>query len=215
MLAMQTMVAPDGKEICLFPFEYMYISQNENGQYSHANTYNIDFLGWGANGHITHCPFYAPCTLRCVAIWDAGSNTRVYQSVNPVHLADGTVDYLTINFTHDDNPPHNVGDMVLQGALLGRTGTTGNVTGDHIHSCCGKGQYEGFTRREPGPGEAEGHFDLTNRAHYYDCCYVNDTVIVDGAGNPWVEYNGRIGRRGKKKFPWVLYARKLRNKHNF
>lgn len=212
MRAMQRMVAPDGKEICLFPFEYMYISQNEGGSYSHENTYNIDFLGWGANGRVLHGAFYAPCTLRCVAIWSPSSNNRVYQSINPVHLADGTVDYLTISFSHDDNPRWSVGDIIQQGDLLGRTGTTGEVTGDHIHSCCGKGQYQGFTYRQSTIDPTTGHYDLTNRAHYYDCCYVNDTTIVNGAGNPWVYYGGATLLM-KSKFPWVLYSRKLRNKH--
>ena len=203
MKPMQRMVAPDGKEICLFPLAYMNISQNEGGSYSHEGTYNIDFLGWGASGRILQCPYYAPCTLRCVAIWSPASNNRVYQSVNPVHLADGTVDYLTISFSHDDNPRWGVGDIVQQGDIIGHTGTTGEVTGDHVHSCCGKGQYIGFTLRE------SGHYDLTNRAHYYDCCYINDTNIINGAGNPWVTYGGQV-KLFKSKFPWVLYARKLR-----
>lgn len=209
MLAMQTMVADDGKEVCLFPFEYMRITQGEGGSYSHENTYNIDFSGWGASGKINKCPFYAPCTLRCVRIWDSSSNNRVYQSVDVVHLADGTVDYLTISFSHDDNPRWNVGDIVQQGDILGHTGTTGNVTGDHTHSCCGKGTYQGFTQR------AGGHYDLTNRAHYYDCCYVNDTVLSADGGYPWVLYGGYYSTRGKNKFPWVLYSRKFRTKHKF
>ena len=209
MRPMQRMVAPDGKEICLFPFEYMNISQNEGGSYSHENTYNIDFLGWGANGRVLQCPFYAPCTLRCVAIWDPNANNRTYESVNPVHLADGSVDYLTIEFAHDDNPRWTVGSIINQGDLLGHTGTTGYVTGDHIHSCCGKGRYQGYTYRPSTIDPSTGHYDLTNRAHYYDCCYVNDTTIINGAGNPWVTYGGQI-KLFKNKFPWVLYARKLR-----
>lgn len=212
MRPLQTMVASDGYEVCLFPFEYMYISQNEGGSYSHENTYNIDFLGYGANGRILQCPFYAPCTLRCVDIWAPSSNNRVYQSVNPVHLADGSVDYLTISFSHDDNPYYNVGDIVPQGNVLGRTGTTGEVTGDHIHSCCGKGQYAGFTYRQSTIDPTTGHYDLANRAHYYDCCYVNDTNIINGAGDPWVSYGGGI-LSSKSKFPWVIFSNKLRNKH--
>lgn len=211
MLAGQTMVASDGYEVALFPFEYLYMSQDEGGDYSHVNTYNIDFLGWGANGRILKCPFYAPCTLRCVAIWDSTSNNRVYQSVNKVHLADGSLNYLTIGFAHDDNPPHSVGDVVRQGQLLGHTGTTGNVTGDHTHTCCGKGTYQGYTKR------TGGHWDLSNRIHYWNAVYVNDTVIVRGFNHNWRIYQGGITPvpvppYRKPSFPWVLYARKLRNK---
>ena len=206
------MVALDGYEIALFPFEYLYMSQLEGGDFSHINTYNIDFLGWDANGRVLQCSFYAPCTLECVAIWDASSNNRVYQSVNKVHLADGTLDYLTIGFAHDDNPVHNVGDIIQQGALLGHTGTAGQVTGDHTHTCCGKGAYQGYTQR------AGGHYDLTNRIHYWQGVYVNDTDIVQGYTYDWTTYNGRIRPEYYNKnstFPWVLYARKIREKNTY
>lgn len=212
MRPLQTMVASDGYEVCLFPFEYMDISQNEGGSYSHENTYNIDFIGYNGSSIVTQCPFYAPCTLECVAIWDSASNNRVYQSVNPVHLADGSIDYLTICFAHDDNPYYDVGDIVPQGNVLGRTGTTGHVTGDHTHSCCGKGTYQGYTYRQSTVDPSTGHYDLTNRAHYYDCCYINDTTLINDGGNPWQIYGGKT-LNNKSKFPWVLYANKIRNKH--
>lgn len=210
MLAYQNMVASDGYEVCLFPFEYMYMSQDEGGDFSHQGTYNIDFLGWGANGRIYNCPFYAPCTLECVDIWDYSSNTRVYQSVNPVHLANGNLDYLTIYFSHDDNPPHNIGDIINQGDLLGHTGTTGYVTGDHTHSCCGEGTYIGFTQRGP-----DVQWDLTNRIHYWNACYVNDTIIVEGYNHNWQNYSGPIPISTRtNKFNFILfgYYAKLKRK---
>lgn len=182
MLYHQKMKASDGLEVCLFPLTYLVMSQDEGGDYSHAGTYNVDFLGWSGNGRVYQCPFYAPCTLRCVDIFDATANTRVYQSVNPVHLANGDIDYLTIYFAHDDNPPHNIGDVITQGEILGHTGTTGYVTGDHTHTGAGKGTYQGFTQR------ATGNWDLTNRIHYWDATYVNNTVIVEGYGHDWREY---------------------------
>lgn len=209
MLAGQTMVAGDGKEICLFPFEYLYMSQDEGGDYSHTGTYNIDFLGWSANGRVLNCPFYAPCTLKCIDAWDySGSHNLTYQSINPVHLANGRIDTLTIAFAHDDNPIHHVGDIINQGDLLGHTGTFGQVTGDHTHTCCGMGPFEGYTNR------GNNLYDLTNRIHYWDACYVNDTIIVEGYNHPWKNWNGPVPPRPtrKAKFPWVLYARKLREK---
>lgn len=201
-------LSDNGYEIMLFPFEYLYMSQDEGGDFSHANTYNIDFLGWGANGRIYKCPFYAPCTLKCVAIWDNTSNNRVYESVNQVLRADGSLGYITISFAHDDNPIHNIGDIIKQGELLGHTGTTGNVTGDHTHSCCGFGKYEGYTQR------TGGHYDLKNRVHYWDCCYTNDTVIQRGFGHSWRNYSFTPTPIPplKNSFPFVLYAKRLRLK---
>ena len=206
MLANQRMVADDGKEVMLFPLEYINISQPEGGSYSHAGTLQIDFLGWGANGRVYNCPYYAPCTCKCVATTDASTNNRVWESVNQVHLADGTIGYVTFEMAHDNFPVHGVGAVVQQGALLGHTGTATNV-GDHMHFQCGRGTYQGWTQLP------NGNWMLSNEMHIYDACYVNDTIIIDGEGYNWREYQGGVTpteETKRKKFPWVLYARKLR-----
>lgn len=202
----QTLVANDGYEVMLFPLEYMNISQGEGGSYSHAGTYQIDFMGWGANGRITHCPYYAPCTCRCVGTTDLSANNRIYQSTRAVHLANGTLGIVTFEVAHDNTPPHNVNDVINQGELLGYTGTAGNVTGDHVHFQCANGVYAGWVQN------SYGNWMLRNEMHIYDACYVNDTTIIDGENYNWVTYNGPIGPTGtkEKKFPWVLYARKFR-----
>lgn len=213
MQPLQKMRAGDGYEICLFPFPYLYMSQDEGGDFSHINTYNIDFLGWDSQGRVLTCPFYSPVTLKCVGAWntEAGGNNRIYESVDKVHLANGELDYLTIAFAHDNEPIHDIGDIVNQGELLGHTGTYGNVTGDHTHSCCGQGKYEGYTTREGG------HQDLTNRIHYWNATYTNDTVIVRGFNHNWINYDSPIpptpSIKIKTNFKWVLYARRLRNKN--
>ena len=100
MIAYERIVANDGYEVCLFPMPYMYMSQDEGGDYSHVGTYNIDFLGYGASGRIYNAPIYAPCTMKVVAVWmtyNAG-NRVVFESVDKVHLANGQLDYLTISF---------------------------------------------------------------------------------------------------------------------
>lgn len=210
MIAGQRLVAADGHEVALFPMPYMYMSQDEGGDYSHLGTYNIDILGWGANGRIFQAPIYAPCTMKIVAtnLTYSGGNTVTFESVDVVHLPNGQLDYLTISFAHDSNPPYTVvGTIVNQGALCYKTGTYGNVTGDHCHTCAGQGHYQGMTQR------SSGNWDLTNRIHYWEGVYVNDTVIVQGFGHPWQTYVGPtpvLTRRGK--FPWVLYSQKFRNR---
>lgn len=203
MIAYSRLIASDGYEVALFPFEYLYMSQDEGGDFSHAGTYNLDFLGWNANGRVYQCPIYAPCTLRCVDVFDPSSNTRVWESVNPVHLADGSLDYLTIYFSHDDNPIYSVGDICYQGNIIAHTGTTGYVTGDHTHTCCGKGQYSGFTQRQPN-----NLYDLTNRVHYWDALFVNDTNIVNGYSHNWIDYTGPVPHFtiNKNNFNFVLFG---------
>lgn len=213
MVAGQRLIAQDGYEVALFPLPYMNISQDEGGSYSHQGTYNIDFLGWDSNGRVYQAPVYAPCTMKVMytGLSYAGGNTVGFQSVNPVHLANGQLDYLCILFAHDSNPPYTtIGDIVQQGDLCYHTGTYGNVTGDHVHSCCGQGTWQGQTQRP------SGHWDLTNRIHYWDAVYVNDTTIINGENHNWVTWTGPTPPpptpTSKSKFPWVLYSRRLRER---
>lgn len=208
MRANETMTADDGKEVMLFPLEYINISQGENGQYSHQGTLNIDFLGWGANGRVLHAPIYAPCTCKCVAVITGIDNGRVFQSLDRVHTPRG-LEIVTFMFFHDNNPIATVGDTFHQGALIGHTGTAGNVTGDHMHFNTANGIYAGGHTVPPA-----GQWELKNSEHIYRICYDNDTVIVNGLGYNWQKYNGGVTPTETKKshFPWVLYARKLRQK---
>ena len=208
MLAGQKLKASDGYEVALFPMPYLYMSQDEGGDYSHTGTYNIDFLGYNENGRIYNAPVYAPCTLKVVhtRLNYAGGNTVVFESVNKVHLPNGQLDYLTIAFSHDSNPPITaIGSVVRQGELCYHTGTYGNVTGDHIHTCLGQGHYQGYTTR------TGGHEDLTNRIHYWEGVYVNNTVILQGYSHNWLTWGGSTFNKNTK-FPFILYARKLREK---
>ena len=219
MLAGQTMRAADGYEVALFPMPCLYMSQDEGGDYSHINTYNIDLLGYEDTGvsyqRIYNAPIYAPCTMKVVDYWgqygEAGGHNVVFESVDKVHLANGQLDYLTIAFGHDPNPPYTtIGATVSQGQLCYHTGTYGQVTGDHTHTCAGQGHYQGYTTR------TGGHQDLTNRIHYWDAVYVNDTIVLRGFNHNWVEYTGPLPPPvysvSYNRFPWVLYARTLRNK---
>lgn len=212
MVAGQRLIADDGHEVALFPMPYLYMSQDEGGDYSHLNTYNIDFLGYDANGRVFQAPIYAPCTMKVVEFWNSeqGGHQVTFESVDKVWLPNGQLDYLTIAFGHDSNPPYTtIGQVVTQGDLCYHTGTYGNVTGDHVHTCAGQGQYQGYTTR------TGGHMDLTNRIHYWDAVFTNDTVILQGYHHIWREYQApptptSVSKKGR--FPWVLYARKLRKK---
>lgn len=187
MLAHQRLVATDGYEVCLFPLSYLNMSQDEGGDYSHAGTLCIDFLGWGPNGRIYNCDYYAPCTCKLVnSTLDPSANMRVWESVDKVHLPDGTLDYICFQFGHDNNPPYStVGTVVTQGELIGHTGTAGYVTGDHVHYNVARGTYQGGERVPPN-----NNFQLKNSIHIYDANYVNDTVIIRGFNHNWRTYGG-------------------------
>lgn len=214
MVAGERMVGNDGKEVMLFPLPYIYISQGENESFSHAGILAIDFLGWDSNGRVYQAPMYAPCSCRCVATIDVSNKGRIFQSLDVVHTPNG-LQYVTFMWFHDDNPIASVGDTFTQGDLIGHTGTAGNVTGDHTHMNMANGSFNPNNYWEHVP--PDNHGELVNSAHIYDICYTNDTTIVNGYGYNWREYSGGVtpGEKVKGKFPWVLYARKLRNRHSF
>ena len=199
MIANETMLAADGHEVCLFPLEYLYMTQDEGGDYSHVGTYNIDFVGYNGSVVITRAPLYAPVSMKLISI---GGAHEIWESLNPVHLPNGNLDYLSLLVAHDNAPPYTIiGDTVAQGQLFYRTGTAGFVTGDHVHICCGQGQ-GGYLVERPG-----GNYDLNNRIHCWEGLFVNDTVIIQGYGHDWIEWDGPTPgptRKKKKGFPWAV-----------
>ena len=211
MTAGQRMVGSDGKEVMLFPLPYMYISQGEYESFSHAGILAIDFLGWDANGRVYNAPMYAPCSCTCVATIDAYNKGRIFQSNDMVHTPNG-LQYVTFMCFHDNNPIASVGDTFIQGDIFAHTGTAGGVTGDHTHFNTANGQYAGWENVPP-----DNHGELVNSEHIYDICYVNNTVLTYDYGYNWIEYSGGItpATHKPKKFPWVLYANKLRKRNGY
>ena len=207
MRANQRLIASDGYEVMLFPMEYMNISQGEYSSYSHELA--MDFLGWNASGRVYNCPYYAPCSCRCVAHWGSSDNAT-WESLDKVHLPDGSLTKVTFCFNHDPLPPA-VGTVLTQGDLIGHSGRAGFATGDHMHFNTAIGDYDGYSIIS-----GTQYYQLTNSSHIYNTCYVNDTVIIDGYGYNWVEYTAPPTPPSpeRRKFPWVLYANKLRNRAN-
>lgn len=206
MLANHTYIGQNEKQNTVFPFEFMYLTQGEGGSYSHAGTYAMDFQGMSSpSTRMLRCPYYAPVDLRLVSIADSANHSYVYTSLDKVNFVDGTYDYFTILVAHDDTS-YNVGRIVAQGYELGKTGTYGIATGDHVHMEVKRGTYEGLIQNQ------EGNYMLKNSTHLYDLFGVNDTVLLVDGGYNWQEfsdspfpYNIR-----RSNFPWVLYARKKR-----
>lgn len=191
-------------ELAVFPLEALYITQGENGSFSHQGSFAIDFVGWDTinNHQITHCPYYAPCDLKMIDIADNNSHSYVYQSLNKVKLINGEYDYLNLLVAHDDNA-YSLGRVVYQGGLLGNTGTYGNVTGDHVHMECKIGSYNGMYHNN------QGTYMMRNASHLYQALGVNDTALIRPLNYPWEEFIN--GGRKKKKFPWyIIYS--LQNK---
>ena len=207
MRAGERLIASDGYEVCLFFMPYLNISQKE-GIGTHEDTWNIDYLGWDANGRVYNAPIYAPVSCHCVFAENSygSANARVFQSNNLVHLADGTLNYCCFEIAHDPSPIASVGSSYTQGDVIGKTGAYGGgATGDHVHTAMARGTWAGFDN-------TGSHQQLNNAMHQYDGFYINDTVIIDGAGYNWKTWSDPSPTpTGSSKFPWYIYFRKRRN----
>lgn len=203
----------NGKQNSVFPLEYMYLTQGENGSYSHQGTLAMDFQGMSSyNTRMYHCPYYAPVDLVLVARPDDANHVYVYTSITEVNFIDGTSDYLTIMFNHD-NSVYNLNRRVNQGLEIGKTGTYGNGSSsgvaDHVHIEAKKGVWEGLIQN------SQGVWCMKNADHIYNLLGVDGTVLIEDGNYNWRRYGDSptpITTTDYKKFPWVLYANKLRNR---
>ena len=196
MIAGEKLKGSNGKEVMLFPLPTLNISQGEGGNYSHAGTLNIDFVG-----DTTQAPYYAPCKCQCVYAGGV-DNIRAFNSLEPVNLPDGSVDYVCFLFMHDDNPVATFGSIFEQGDLIGHTGNAGTSTSDHVHMNTARGHYQGMEQVPP-----DNQWQLINSSHIYDTCYVNDTTIINGYEYNWKIYQGGIKPLLKNnKFNFILFG---------
>lgn len=229
MKPLEKLTDKEGYQVALFPLEYIYVSQADNGTFSHEGGswyYATDYLGWGANGRVLRCQAYAPVDLKCIYI-DTVECMACWESLEKVHLANGMIDYLGVITYHDNDISDGaiyVGLTVRQGENFVKTGTGGNVTGDHIHIETGYGKYT-----QPNISTGRGtpnykyHFtDYTDvkRLHNFNALYINDTVNVYSPDYyTWIKYDTETPDLPPilktSKFKWVLYANKIRNKRTF
>ena len=182
----------------LVSFRAVFILVNlGGGTYSHeggTTYYANDIIPYYNGARQYRAPCYAPVDIKllwketrnCVALW---------QSLEPVHFADGSLDYLGLIVYHDNDIQNGtysaVGTIKRQGEIFNRSGTGGNVSGDHLHLETGKGQVN-------LQSDYLYHFrDNTSckRIVPDKVLFVNDTLVVPdqySSGYNWIEYDGGI-----------------------
>jgi len=160
-----------GQDLALFPADSMRITQTAYDVYSHMRQNAIDMQPTNSmafapfNAQIVRMdPGYGPCN----GVW--------IQSVDKVRYADGSYDYMTVLFMHDDNISNlSVGQMLTQGEYFYQSGTTGNSSGAHIHIAVYRGQYRDDMEFASGDVYAKDAFFV-----------LDDTVIHNDYGIEWV-----------------------------
>ena len=102
-------------------------------------------------------------------------------------------------------PTKSIGDSVQVGEYVGDEGTTGQSTGIHLHI-----EMQDLNRWGGNWHYSYIKTDYIDPTEFMGIDNIKDTQwIYDG-----IPYIPPIEKE-KHKFPWVLYARKLRNKHIF
>lgn len=202
MKPLERLFDDQGNEVCLFPMEYLYLSTARNP--AEHQLYAMDFFGWNALGRVNDCPCYAPFTGSVV--YTGQDHNMIFWSSNPVRLVDGNLSHVSILVAHSDTAPSPVGTVIGQGQLWYHSGNYGHSTGDHLHMEVALGHVK---------WDSSGKH-LKKPAHLYDVMACNETVISRGMSYNWRDYEGgkppTPEEEEKKKFPWFIYARKLRGK---
>ena len=123
-------------EKAMYPGENLLITQGPYDIYSHQVQNAIDMQVKGKES------VAAPFTCRVVAINESCGNVVWIESLSEVLYADGSFDYMTCFFMHDnDISDIYIGEIILQGQDFYEMGTAGYAAGSHVHISCFRGKY--------------------------------------------------------------------------
>lgn len=123
-------------EKAMYPGNVLLVTQGPRDIYSHQEQNAIDMQ---VN---TGDSISAPFTCRVVAINESCGNVVWVESLSEVAYADGSYDYMTCLFMHDnDISDIYIGEIILQGQDFYEMGTAGFAYGSHVHISCYRGKY--------------------------------------------------------------------------
>ena len=176
----------------LFPCKNMRITQGyEEG--THRNSFAIDNAGKDSGIE----DIYAPFTGIIKKIYTSDANEVWLESKEKVEYPDGTVDYMTILFAHDNNVDDLfVGKQIQKGEAFYKEGTKGNATGNHCHIECGRGKYTGNGWHQ---NEA-GYWGINNAERPESCLWIDDSInVIDNNGYNFKKISTEVVDKDKEK----------------
>lgn len=156
----------------LFPMEILNITQGNN-EGTHKGTFAID----NAGKDVGVDPIYAPVDMTLVAYDnESNGNAVFFQSDKKVRFADGSINYLTMMFIHDND----IKDILKtkhykQGQKFGDEGIAGKATGNHCHMEYAKGKFTHMYDKNNF-----GVYHLPNNVTMENVCFMNGTSIQSG-----------------------------------
>lgn len=154
----------------LYPSPYMRITQGYM-MGTHQDSYAIDDAGSDSGIDFIIAPFTG--VIKKVYVGDA--NEVWLESREPVIYPDGTVDYMTMMFAHDNDVSNLfVGKVINQGERFYEEGTKGNASGNHVHMECGKGKFMGSGWHK----NRAGYWSINNGKNPTECLWIDDSIKV-------------------------------------
>lgn len=189
-------------EVPVFPMDWLNISQGVNGYFSHKGAPALDCCGKDTGKD----PVFAPVRLKYKAHDSAANGNAIFfESVNPVLCADGTVNYLTFMFIHDDNISDVLtlaakGHIFEQGEEFLDEGVAGYATGNHSHIEVAKGKFVCMYAKN-----AQGTYQLPNSVSP-DKIFVVDGIQLVNNGQPPAGLGDRMNWISSAKIPGVSAA---------
>lgn len=157
-------VNQSGEEMAIFVAESLVVTQGAYDEYSHMEQNALDIQPTEA---MVRAPFNATIVridateLACNGVW--------IQSNDMVRYADGTYDYMTVLFMHDnDISDLSVGQGVAQGEYFYHSGDYGISSGKHVHLACYRGRYHSGMRLGSGDVFAEDALFLPDDTYIYN-----------------------------------------------
>ena len=154
----------------LYPSPYMRITQGYMVG-THKDSYAIDEAG--SDSEIDYIK--APFTGIVKKIYTSDANEVWLESLEPVIYPDGTVDYMTMLFAHDNNVSNLfVGKVISRGERFYEEGTKGNASGNHVHMECGKGKFTGSGWHK----NSAGYWSINNGTNPTECLWIDDSIKI-------------------------------------
>lgn len=201
----QKLKASDGYEVFLFPCEALYLTPAREPD--EHDVLALDFLPYNIVGQrITAMPCYAP--FSGTIVYTGADHNLILESDDKVHMPDGSLEYARVLVAHSFQVPVK-GTHYNQGDLFYTSGNYGQSTGEHLHM-----EVAHVPTKETRYWNVGG-IGIYGAVHMWLGLYVNNTVLLRPENYKWVEWNGPAPptkKKEEKRFPWVLYSRKFRNK---
>lgn len=174
-------------EKAMYPMKDIRITQ-KHGEGTHKSCFAVDDAG--IDGGISNV--YAPFTGVIKKIYTADANEVWLESINKVEYPDGTKDYMTIMFAHDNSVTSlYVGKVINQNEVFYQEGTKGNATGNHLHFECAKGKFT----KSGWYQDASGYWSIINGKLATDCLWIDDTYnIINTRGYSFKKVQTKVGK---------------------